>query len=525
MRRKIWSICLIFLLTLVMVFPVCAAQDHEISKEAPLEGFVLEDKLYVYFAADKSFDEDAMAMLMIQDKMVDEKKPASFVESGQYVHYFILLDASGSVRRSKNQIKEFVLKLMEDTEVNHMVTILTLGESFNEVISGSMEDDAVERALDKIAYSDQKTNLYKGMDSAINYMDEKKRTRGDLYRLILVTDGSPDGITEKPKPEDVKRRVEARTDIVFDVIGIGNWDDGSKKNLPMSGREAVTVRNMQQAEDAAEKIALETNSLHTVCFGLNPSLLDKPFDMKLWISGIENNSNIVLSQNNITIIGKEKMSGEMDVVPEEQEETQETDIETQPEGTSENDETQPEQGQPDIVTETESGQEQSTAQSFGIQESGLETEPDDSQDEIAFVQILKNNKLALGGILVGIAVICTAVFTILHKASRNKNRITQNHLRVEVLSGQYISRKKDFSLEHTLIIGSGKKCDMIWNEPDVAEQNTRIFVHDGMVCIEDLNSPCGTVIGGMRIFAPNRLRSGDIVSIGRVQFRVYFHIK
>lgn len=523
MRRKIWSICLIFLLTLAVVFPVCAAQDHEISREALLEGFVLEDKLYVYFAADKSFDEDAMAMLMIQDKMVDEEKPAPFVESGQYVHYFILLDASGSVSRSKNQIKEFVLKLMEDTKVNHMVTILTLGESFNEVISGSMEDDAVERALDKIAYSDQRTNLYKGLDSAINYMDEKNRSRGDLYRLILVTDGSPDGITEKPRPEDVKRRVEARTDIVFDVIGIGNWNDGSEKNLPMSGREAVTVRNLQQAEDAAEKIALETNSLYTACFGLNPSLLDKPLDIKLWISGIDN--NIVLSRNNITIIGKEEIPGEMDAVPEEQEETQETDIETQPEGTSENDETQPEQGQPDIATETESGQEQGTAQSFGTQETRSETEPDDSQGEIAFVQILKNNKLALGGILAGAAVICTAVFTILHKASRNKNRITQNHLRVEVLSGQYVSRKKEFSLEHTLIIGSGRKCDMIWNEPDVAEQNTRIFVHDGMVCIEDLNSPCGTVIGGMRIFAPNRLRSGDIVSIGRVQFRVYFHIK
>lgn len=71
-----------------------------------------------------------------------------------------------------------MLELMDDTEVNHMVTILTLGESFNEVISGSMEDDAVERALEKISYSDQTTNLYKGLDSAINYMDEKKRSRG-----------------------------------------------------------------------------------------------------------------------------------------------------------------------------------------------------------------------------------------------------------------------------------------------------------------------------------------------------------
>lgn len=524
MKRRIWSICLVFLLMFAMVFPVCAAQEHEISKEAPLEGFVLDDRLYVYFTADKSFDEDAVAALMIQNTKVGEEKPVPFVESGQYVHYFILLDASGSVSRSKSQIRKFVLELMEDTEVNHMVTILTLGESFNEVISGSMEDDAVERALEKISYSDQTTNLYKGLDSAINYMDEKKRSRGDLYRLILVTDGSPDGITQEPKPEDVKRRVEARTDIVFDVIGIGNWHDDSEKNLPMSGRRAIAVKNIRQAEDAAEKIASETNSLQTVCFELNSSLLDRPFDMKLWIRGIEKGSDIVLSQDSVTIVGREGMPGETDVVSEEQEETQDTDFETQPEGTSENDEEQPEQGQTDGVAATESGQEQSIAQP-GIQKTTQEViEPDDPQGENKLVQMLMKNKFAVGGILAA-AVICVAVIMVLSKLSRNNHRIAQNHLRVEVLSGQYASRKKDFSLEHTLIIGSGKSCDMVWKEPDVSEQNTRIFVHDGTVYIEDLNSSCGTVIGGMRIFAPNRLRSGDIVSIGRVQFRIYFHIR
>lgn len=91
---------------------------------------------------------------------------------------------------------------------------------------------------------------------------------------------------------------------------------------------------------------------------------------------------------------------------------------------------------------------------------------------------------------------------------------------VEVISGRCLTKKRNFSLHRDVIIGSGRKCDIIWEDADVSEQNARIFTRDGLVYIEDLDSRYGTAINGMRIHTPNRLRNGDVVLIGRVQFRV-----
>ena len=43
-----------------------------------------------------------------------------------------------------------------------------------------------------------------------------------------------------------------------------------------------------------------------------------------------------------------------------------------------------------------------------------------------------------------------------------------------------------------------------------------------MIYIEDMSSPQGTVLNGMRIFSPNRLRSEDEITIGNMVLRALF---
>lgn len=43
-----------------------------------------------------------------------------------------------------------------------------------------------------------------------------------------------------------------------------------------------------------------------------------------------------------------------------------------------------------------------------------------------------------------------------------------------------------------------------------------------MIYVEDMNSASGTAIGGMKIQGLNRLRSGDVLSIGEVEFCLKF---
>ena len=96
------------------------------------------------------------------------------------------------------------------------------------------------------------------------------------------------------------------------------------------------------------------------------------------------------------------------------------------------------------------------------------------------------------------------------------------YIKLDVISGMYKGSKNTFYLVDELTIGSKSNCDIVWKSADVAPLNSRIFIKDRILYIEDLGSPNGTALGGMRLHAANRLRSGDEVSIGSICFRVRF---
>lgn len=96
-------------------------------------------------------------------------------------------------------------------------------------------------------------------------------------------------------------------------------------------------------------------------------------------------------------------------------------------------------------------------------------------------------------------------------------------IHIQVERGHCLTRDRNLYLVRELIIGRSHECDLVFDEPEVADRNSRIAIQDGNICIEDLGSPKGTSIGGMRIYAPNRLRSGDVITIGTaVQIRVEY---
>ena len=79
-----------------------------------------------------------------------------------------------------------------------------------------------------------------------------------------------------------------------------------------------------------------------------------------------------------------------------------------------------------------------------------------------------------------------------------------------------------FYLRDQLLIGTGKQCNVVIRDSAAAPVNTRIFTQDQMVYIEDMGSPLGTALNGMRLFTPNRLRSEDEITVGNTVLRVLF---
>lgn len=95
-------------------------------------------------------------------------------------------------------------------------------------------------------------------------------------------------------------------------------------------------------------------------------------------------------------------------------------------------------------------------------------------------------------------------------------------MKLEVYAGNCISKASTLYLVDCLKIGSSPECHIRFDDLDIEPLHSRIFKKDQMIYIEDMNSKEGTALGGMRIQGQNRLRSGDVISIGGAEFCLKF---
>lgn len=96
-------------------------------------------------------------------------------------------------------------------------------------------------------------------------------------------------------------------------------------------------------------------------------------------------------------------------------------------------------------------------------------------------------------------------------------------IRIDVFAGRYKGEEKAFLLRDELIAGSDPdSCDIVFEQEDVSPRHCRIFINEGLICIEDLDSAAGTFLGGMRLYSAKRLRSGDEIRVGDAGFIPWF---
>ncbi|MDH5856685.1 FHA domain-containing protein [Lampropedia aestuarii] len=77
----------------------------------------------------------------------------------------------------------------------------------------------------------------------------------------------------------------------------------------------------------------------------------------------------------------------------------------------------------------------------------------------------------------------------------------------------------------TTLIGRRQHNDLILDEPTVSGKHAALYLSDGQVTIEDLESTNGTFINGVLISAKKRheLGSGDRVSVGSYRISLHMH--
>ena len=96
-------------------------------------------------------------------------------------------------------------------------------------------------------------------------------------------------------------------------------------------------------------------------------------------------------------------------------------------------------------------------------------------------------------------------------------------IRIEVVRGSLLSEGDRFYLDKQLIIGRNpEQCDIVFSSDKVSDRHARLFIRDGMICIEDLGSTQGTYLAGTQLISSCRLRSGDQLKAGDTVFVAWF---
>ena len=96
-------------------------------------------------------------------------------------------------------------------------------------------------------------------------------------------------------------------------------------------------------------------------------------------------------------------------------------------------------------------------------------------------------------------------------------------LRLEVLQGAYLGQSLELTLRRELWVGRDPACDIPFADSAVSRRNSRIFLANDAVYIEDQDSQNGTFVNGEPLSTARLLRSGDEITVGgQVSFRLKF---
>lgn len=458
--------------------------------------------------------------------------PVRAAESGLPVTYLLLVDCSGSMKYTGGQVNRFISAVEAAGRDNARFLLATFGEEFILEWDGRTQEGSAAGAAKKIAYTAQKTDLSQGVLDAVDYLNSCRREPGELLNLVVITDGIPDKSEGSPELSEVARQLEEESSILVHTFGLQTDEPGSQEaleTLGTLGRGAHLVSSdASRAKAAGEEMAAFINDLCVVSFTWSAQNTGGTELLLSWEDGGEqvlpvDMTNVPLL---LTVPGEDAQEETDPAEPESPEVPDGPAASDEPDGSGEtgnpkNPDDPGGSGETDDPKDPNgtdgSGEAGNSKDSDGTDGSGNPENPDNPHGK-KFGWVI----WAAAG-AAGLALLVLILVLVLRKRKKPAPEPPKGSIfmRVEVISGDYAG-SNELYLVNELIVGRGGRCDIPWKDKAVDPRNSRIFLRDNMVCIEDLGSRQGTALGGMRLHSPNRLRSGDEISIGPVRFRLKF---
>lgn len=560
MRGKtgIWIILALLLMRPAAV--VYAAPSD--SAAAAVSGYCMGSELHAFIRLKEGYDVSKFRASLQSDEVLADREGtvARLTETDAIVRYVFMVDLTGSMRKYAEEVNLFVDSLMESEKRKAFFTVATFGEQFQVVSEDLTDRNAVKKVLGELQYREKLTDPYTGVESALTYLDGYSIKSGDLIHLVVITDGDPDlGMEdeaeslerERELAQSLEERIADTPEIIVSTLCTEQWDEYAYQALSTGRGIHEIIGDGQAASDAGARMAEYVDGLYRISFRLAEEPETERFDVELTLKergaegiilSLEGVPNLKLfsnadqeeqEENGLSGIGghlrdPDKNSGNHTgtEAPEGNEGRKDTET---PENNEERRNTEP----TGHTEDRRDGEDPENAESAENRENadgqaGGDAQTEDDGPEHAGQGLKQLMPVAAAGALI-FAGICAVIFAgkrrpvQTEKRQRPESGQTQGAgvgiaMKLEVYSGKCKRQSATFYLSEPIVIGSAPECDVVFADPEVSPRNSRIFIRDQTICIEDLNSAEGTALGGMRIQGKNRLRSGDVISIGDVEF-------
>lgn len=499
--KKMKKITALFLMILlVLPFSVKATEKSCESVSSYYTG----ETLYVFIESGTE-EIPHEASLLLNNATVDIASPEIVGDSQVPLHYLLLIDLSTSMEYYMDEISAFAEAVFTDTANPISVTICGFGDRFEVISENLTSQNEVRQAINSLSCNHDATNFRMGVVNALQYLSNTPIEDGCISSLVVISDGVPwPNLSAEQFDEDAAAIVSAvseTSEVIMHSITLGSNANNVFHTALTSGTGiSASVQNTQQAKTAGENVSGFLKNLSVLKFSPNLSFSEPRFSGQIFFQDENLEETFFLSLDNIR-------NFPIEIPVETTEEGENTEPSYEPEPTLES-EPEPESG---TQNTGESPQEEGTqGETVFSSEDDTTVFPDKTEGSSPVLMWIC--------IVLGIAVAAAVFFIVIMKKSRRKR--TGNNggitMRIEVLRGTLKTSNHMFDLKQPLYIGSDRSCDIVWKDPDMPNKCARIYLQDQTIYIESLSAR--VLIEGIQIHEPNRIRSGDKISICNVVF-------
>ena len=401
-------------------------------------------------------------------------------QAGSPVSYLLMVAASTSMPGFQEDVVGFAESLVEHSGENTRFTLATFGDGF-QVIGEDLAPEEVPEQLAGLQYSEPITQLHSAIGQALDYFEGLPRQGNELRSLVVLTDAveyDPQGGI----PYDTLLERMERSDVMLHAIGFGGDRaalDRLNQLVQASDGSQWEIGEACTADQAADQLVEYTGRLFVLGFDLTGYVSD----------GEEQPLSLVFSSG-AELVGQAESQVALPV-------SQDPGTEPEPDSGSELPAPEPEPG--------------------GGAPAAQPAAPEEQPENAALPLVIGIGAVVLVGILAAVVL----------GRRKKPEEVPQPapagiYMRLEVVRGAQGTERTEFTLRDELQIGRDPACDIVFDDETLSLRNSRVFLDQGAVYLEDLQSQNGTRVNGSPVGAPVRLRSGDEIAVGDAVFRLKF---